>query len=55
MSQSSIKKIVVYSATLILTFLCGFVTGGIQKVYKPEDCNSAIREESGTPDRSQEP
>lgn len=48
--QTPVKKIIVYSAVIILTFLCGFVTGGIQKVYSPEDCNNAIQEESGAPE-----
>ena len=48
--KSPVQKIIIYSATLILTFLVGFVTGGIQKTYDPEDCNNTLREGSGAPD-----
>jgi len=48
--KSPVQKIIIYSATLILTFLVGFVTGGIQKTYDPEDCNNTLRESSGAPD-----
>ncbi|MEN0036704.1 MAG: hypothetical protein AAGC78_06535 [Cellvibrio sp.] len=43
--KRSIKPIVVSGAVLILTFLIGFVTGGIQKTYDPEDCNNTINEQ----------
>lgn len=48
--KSPVQKIIIYSATLILTFLVGFVTGGIQKTYDPEGCNNTLREGSGAPD-----
>ncbi|WP_160280176.1 hypothetical protein [Cellvibrio mixtus] len=43
------KRIIVSCAVLILTFLIGFVAGGIQKTYDPEDCNNTIKEGSGAP------
>lgn len=43
-SQKSLKPVIVATAVLILTFMAGFVTGGIQKTYNPEDCNSTIDE-----------
>jgi hypothetical protein len=47
--KTPLQKMVIYGAVLILTFLTGFVTGGIQKTYDPEDCNNTIREGSGAP------
>lgn len=47
--KSPIQKIIIYSSTLMLTFLVGFVVGGIQKTYDPEDCNNTLREGSGAP------
>ncbi len=47
--HTSGKRIIAYCAVLILTFLVGFVTGGIQKTYDPEGCNNAIKEGSGAP------
>ena len=49
MTQKTVTRIVVYSAVLILTFLVGFVTGGIRTAYDPEDCNRAVRDSSGEP------
>lgn len=43
--KNSMKPIIVAGAVLILTFLTGFVTGGIQKAYEPEDCNNTIKEQ----------
>jgi hypothetical protein len=53
MPQKPVKQIIVACAVLILTFLIGFVTGGIQKTYQPEDCNNTLREESGAPGADQ--
>lgn len=53
MPQKPVKQIVVACAVLILTFLTGFVTGGIQKTYQPEDCNKTLREQSGAPGSEQ--
>jgi hypothetical protein len=53
MPQKPVKQIIVACAVLILTFLTGFVTGGIQKTYQPEDCNNTLREKSGAPGSSQ--
>lgn len=44
--KKPIKPVIVAGAVLILTFGAGFVTGGIQKNYQPEDCNSTLREQS---------
>lgn len=49
MTQKPVTRIVVYCAVLILTFLVGFVSGGIRTAYDPEDCNRAIRDSSGEP------
>ncbi len=54
MPQKPIKQIIVACAVLILTFLTGFVTGGIQKTYQPEDCNNTLREKSGAPAMNQD-
>lgn len=43
--KKSITPVIVAGAVLILTFLVGFVTGGIQKTYDPEDCNNTIKEQ----------
>lgn len=43
--KKSLKPIIVAGGVLILTFLIGFVTGGIQKTYDPEDCNNTIKEQ----------
>lgn len=48
-TQKPVKKLVVTAGVLILTFLVGFVSGGIQKTYDPEDCNNTLREGSGAP------
>ena len=43
--KKPIKPVIVAAAVLILTFGAGFVTGGIQKTYQPEDCNNTLREQ----------
>lgn len=40
-----LRSVIVASAVLILTFATGFVTGGIQHTYEPEDCNRAIEKQ----------
>ena len=49
MTQQPITRFIIYSAVLILTFLVGFVSGGIRTAYDPEDCNRAVRDSSGEP------
>lgn len=43
-----LRQIIIASAVIIFTFMMGFVTGGIHKVYNPDDCIKAP-EQSGSP------
>lgn len=47
--RKPLKQILVSCAVLILTFLTGFVTGGIQKTYDPQDCNRSVQEKTDAP------
>lgn len=49
MTQQPVTRFIIYAAVLILTFLVGFVSGGIRTAYDPEDCNRAVRDSSGEP------
>ncbi len=49
MTRQPVTRFIIYAAVLILTFLVGFVSGGIRTAYDPEDCNRAVRDSSGEP------
>jgi len=49
MTQQPVTRFIVYAAVPILTFLIGFVSGGIRTGYDPEACNPAVKDSSGEP------